>query len=296
MIVYYAALSLDGRIAGPDHDLAFLETLAGGPEGDYERFYETCDSLIMGGGTWEFLVRHGSWMYADKPCWLVSRSHTPGRAPGRRGGRDLRGRPRRPRPGDREPRPHADVADRRRRPRRPAARGRPAGRADPDRRPHPRRRRPGARGRLVPADAVGAGRAERVRRRGRAAPLRAQARLADAQHDVGELGLASLQRAPRISAEHRSRQDLTPDLRASGRQPRRSARDRGSSLRLDVRAPRKRRIARVQTGPDLKRVTTAAASSKAIAARRQLASIASCRCRSSGSTISRYARKAGCTA
>jgi dihydrofolate reductase len=82
VIVYYAALSLDGRIAGPDHDLGFLQLLSRGPEGDYEAFYESLDSLIMGGGTWEFMVRHGSWPYAGKPCWLVSRSHTPDEVPG----------------------------------------------------------------------------------------------------------------------------------------------------------------------------------------------------------------------
>ena len=82
MIVYYAALSLDGRIAGPDHDLGFLELLDRGLDEDYERFYAGLDSLIMGGGTWEFMVRHGSWPYAGKPCWLVSRSHTPDELPG----------------------------------------------------------------------------------------------------------------------------------------------------------------------------------------------------------------------
>jgi dihydrofolate reductase len=81
VIVYYAALSLDGRIAGPDHDLAFLQTLERGPEGDYDTFYEGVDSLIMGGGTWEFMVRHGSWPYEGKPTWLVSRSHTPDELP-----------------------------------------------------------------------------------------------------------------------------------------------------------------------------------------------------------------------
>ncbi len=81
MIVYYAALSLDGRLAGPDHDLSFLQTLSRGPEGDYDRFYESVDSLIMGGGTWEFMVRHGSWPYGGKPTWLVSRSRTPDELP-----------------------------------------------------------------------------------------------------------------------------------------------------------------------------------------------------------------------
>lgn len=71
MIVYYAALSIDGRIAGPDHDLSFLQTLTG-KENDYEDFYADVDSLIMGAGTWEFMVRHGSWPYAGKPTWIVT--------------------------------------------------------------------------------------------------------------------------------------------------------------------------------------------------------------------------------
>lgn len=73
MLVYYAAQSLDGRIAGPDHDLGFLQLLEGGPENDYESFYESVDSLILGGGTWDFMVRHGSWPYAGKPTWIVTR-------------------------------------------------------------------------------------------------------------------------------------------------------------------------------------------------------------------------------
>ena len=71
-VVYYAAMSLDGRIAGPDHDLAFLQTLERGPEDDYSSFYDSLDSLIMGAGTWDFMVRHGSWPYADKPTWVVT--------------------------------------------------------------------------------------------------------------------------------------------------------------------------------------------------------------------------------
>ena len=71
MIAYYAALSLDGRIAGEDHDLAFLQTLTGA-ENDYETFYADVDSLIMGAGTWEFMVRHGSWPYGGKPTWIVT--------------------------------------------------------------------------------------------------------------------------------------------------------------------------------------------------------------------------------
>ncbi len=71
-LVYYAALSLDGRIAGPEHDLSFLETLQGGPEGDYEEFFARVDSLVMGAGTWRFLVGHGSWPYGTTPSWVVT--------------------------------------------------------------------------------------------------------------------------------------------------------------------------------------------------------------------------------
>ena len=71
---YYVATSLDGRIAGPDHDLAFLESLDGehGESDDYARFEATIDGLVMGARTWEFLVGHGSWPYGDLPLWVVT--------------------------------------------------------------------------------------------------------------------------------------------------------------------------------------------------------------------------------
>lgn len=70
-VVYYAASSLDGRIAGAEHDLGFLKTLTGA-ENDYETFFAGIDSLIMGAETWRFLVAHGSWAYGDTPAWVVT--------------------------------------------------------------------------------------------------------------------------------------------------------------------------------------------------------------------------------
>jgi dihydrofolate reductase len=81
VVTYYAALSLDGRIAGEEHDLAFLKTLTGA-ENDYEVFYADVDSLIMGAGTWEFMVRHGSWPYAGKPTWIVTHAAELAELPG----------------------------------------------------------------------------------------------------------------------------------------------------------------------------------------------------------------------
>jgi dihydrofolate reductase len=71
-IVYYVAASLDGRISGPDHDLAFLETLStdAGDHG-YAEFFAEIDGLVMGASTYEFIARH-SWPYGDRPTWLVT--------------------------------------------------------------------------------------------------------------------------------------------------------------------------------------------------------------------------------
>jgi dihydrofolate reductase len=74
VLTYYAAVSLDGRIAGDGHDLSFLRTLTGA-ENDYEAFYADVDSLIMGARTWDFMVAHGSWPYAGKPTWIVTHAH-----------------------------------------------------------------------------------------------------------------------------------------------------------------------------------------------------------------------------
>jgi dihydrofolate reductase len=81
VVTYYAALSLDGRIAGVDHDLAFLKTLTGA-ENDYEVFYADVDSLIMGARTWDFMVAHGSWPYAGKPTWIVTHAKELAELPG----------------------------------------------------------------------------------------------------------------------------------------------------------------------------------------------------------------------
>lgn len=73
-VAYYAASSLDGRIAGPGDDLTFLQTLTGA-ENDSELFVADVDSLIMGAETWRFLVAHGRWPYGDKPAWVVTHAN-----------------------------------------------------------------------------------------------------------------------------------------------------------------------------------------------------------------------------
>jgi dihydrofolate reductase len=71
-VVYYVAASLDGRIAGPEHDLAFLETLSSeaGDHG-YAEFLAGIDGLVTGASTYEFMTAY-PWPYDDRPAWLVT--------------------------------------------------------------------------------------------------------------------------------------------------------------------------------------------------------------------------------
>ena len=78
-ITYYAAMSLDGYIAGPDGDVSWLERLEVPPEyNGYESFFSTVDSLVMGRRTFDFIYRLGTWPYASKPAWVcTSRAISP---------------------------------------------------------------------------------------------------------------------------------------------------------------------------------------------------------------------------
>jgi dihydrofolate reductase len=71
-IVYYAAASLDGRIAGPGHDLSFLQTLPGGPSGyGYDEFIAGIDGLVVGASSWDFMKDY-PWAYGERPVWVVT--------------------------------------------------------------------------------------------------------------------------------------------------------------------------------------------------------------------------------
>jgi dihydrofolate reductase len=71
-IVYYLAASLDGRIAGPGHDLSFLQTLPGGPSGyGYDEFIAEVDGLVVGASSWDFMKDY-PWTYGERPVWVVT--------------------------------------------------------------------------------------------------------------------------------------------------------------------------------------------------------------------------------
>ncbi|MBX7084214.1 MAG: dihydrofolate reductase family protein [Nannocystaceae bacterium] len=74
----YLGCSLDGCIAGPDHDLSFLSehAPAGEPHGGlgFEAFLSQIGALLMGRRTYQVLLDYDAWHYGDRPV-LVATHH-----------------------------------------------------------------------------------------------------------------------------------------------------------------------------------------------------------------------------
>jgi dihydrofolate reductase len=77
----YSAISLEGAVAGPKHELDWLAdpSLISEDLG-YERLLETVEVIVMGRTTWEFCASLEAWPYPDHECILVSTTHPEGRA------------------------------------------------------------------------------------------------------------------------------------------------------------------------------------------------------------------------
>ena len=72
-IVWYTAMSMDGRIASADHSLEFLDAIPGQGPDDFDDFIAGVDGVLLGAETLRWLVRHGHrWPHDDLPTWLVS--------------------------------------------------------------------------------------------------------------------------------------------------------------------------------------------------------------------------------
>jgi riboflavin biosynthesis pyrimidine reductase len=95
-IVWYTAMSMDGRIASADGSLDFLDVLSGSGGNDFGEFIGGVDGVLVGAETLRWLIAHGhGWPHDDLPTWLVSHdaaladSVQPTRAPLRRVEGDL---------------------------------------------------------------------------------------------------------------------------------------------------------------------------------------------------------------
>lgn len=75
-LIWYTAMSMDGRIAGADDDMDFLATIdsEGEPEDEFSGFIKGIDAVLIGGSTMRWLVSQGhGWPHGDLPTWLISR-------------------------------------------------------------------------------------------------------------------------------------------------------------------------------------------------------------------------------
>ena len=75
----FIATSLDGYIARPDGDVAWLheiEPLAEGEDAGYGTFFGAIDVLVMGRGSFEKVLEFDPWPYGTKPVIVLSNSLT----------------------------------------------------------------------------------------------------------------------------------------------------------------------------------------------------------------------------
>lgn len=79
----YLGCSLDGCIAGPDHDLSFLNEHPPAPDGEpgdglgFEEFIGQVGALLMGRRTYQVLLDYDAWHYGDRPVLVATHHELP---------------------------------------------------------------------------------------------------------------------------------------------------------------------------------------------------------------------------
>jgi dihydrofolate reductase len=73
----YLGCSLDGFIAGPNHELDWLETgvVADAPDEGalgFPEFFAQIGVMLMGRRTWDVLAGFDAWHYGDTPIWVLT--------------------------------------------------------------------------------------------------------------------------------------------------------------------------------------------------------------------------------
>lgn len=77
-IVLYVATSIDGFIADPDGEVAWLERFnVEGEDHGYAEFLSEVDSVIMGATTYEQDLSRGGWPYGARPTWVFTHRSLP---------------------------------------------------------------------------------------------------------------------------------------------------------------------------------------------------------------------------
>lgn len=89
LVRVYLGCSLDGCVAGPDHDLSFLEEYApppDAPEGGlgFAAFIAQVGAMLMGRRTYQVLLDYDVWHYGELPVFVATHHELP---PAPQGGR-----------------------------------------------------------------------------------------------------------------------------------------------------------------------------------------------------------------
>ncbi len=75
-VQFYGAISLDGYLATPQHDLQWLFDTAGGDKANTDQFLNQVDTTIMGRKTYEVTKKamHDEPLFPDKTNYVLSRT------------------------------------------------------------------------------------------------------------------------------------------------------------------------------------------------------------------------------
>lgn len=78
-VIWYTAMSMDGRVADDKGSLDFLNTIDGQDEAlaEFPQFLSTIDAVVVGATTLRWLLDGGhGWPHDDLPTWLLSHDVT----------------------------------------------------------------------------------------------------------------------------------------------------------------------------------------------------------------------------
>ena len=74
-LVLFIAVSLDGYIAGDEHQMDWL--FEGEGDNGFSKLYDTIDTVLVGRTTYDWILQHEKTVdaiYADKECFVFTRT------------------------------------------------------------------------------------------------------------------------------------------------------------------------------------------------------------------------------
>ena len=74
-LILFIAVSLDGYIAGENHEMDWLFNSEGEGDNGFAKFYSTIDTVLVGRATYDWILQHESEdaVYRDKKCYVFTR-------------------------------------------------------------------------------------------------------------------------------------------------------------------------------------------------------------------------------